>query len=241
MRGWLRDGLEGDTPHAQRVGAVLAGLILASAFVIAVETLPGLPDWLARTLTVAEVALVAVFTLEYCARLISARRPWRYALSFWGLVDLLAILPALLLLSPDWAALRTLRLLRLTRLVKLFRADRAMARLARALMAVRGELAVFGFLALVVTYLAAVGIYHFESVAQPGVFGSIPASLWWAIATLTTVGYGDVYPITTGGQIFTACILLVGLGVVAVPAGLVTAALLAEFQRNETKETGETE
>jgi voltage-gated potassium channel len=152
---------------------------------------------------------------------------------------LAAVLPGLLLLAPDWAAIRTLRLLRLIRLLKLFHADAAMARLARALTRIRCELAVFGFLSLVILYLAAVGIYHFERAAQPDTFTSIPASLWWAVATLTTVGYGDVYPVTTGGRIFTTVMLMVGLGVVAVLAGLVTAALLREFEGNE-QDHGET-
>lgn len=241
LRRRLHSLLEGEGPAARRMAVALTGLILASAIIIAIETLPNLPTPLAAGLAWLEVALVVLFTVEYLARLFSAPDPLRYALSVWGLVDLIAILPALLLLAPDWAALRTLRLLRLARLLKLFRADRALARLGRALTSIRGELAVFGFLAVVVIYLAAVGIYHFEADAQPEHFGSIPASLWWAIATLTTVGYGDVYPITTGGQIFTALVLLVGLGVVAVPAGLVTAALLSDGSGHNKTPTGDHE
>ncbi|PWJ21949.1 potassium channel family protein [Jannaschia seohaensis] len=241
-RARLRDALDGEGRAGRAFGTFLTWLIVASAVVVALETVPELPALLASLLSQAEILIVAVFTLEYGARLFAAERPWRYAISFWGIVDLLAILPALLLLAPDWAVLRVLRLLRLLRILKLFRADRALARLARALHSCRGDLAVFGFIALCMTYLAAVGIYHFESAAQPDAFGSIPESLWWAIATLTTVGYGDVYPITTGGQIFTACILVVGLGVVAVPAGLVTAALLTEFQGdNENTSRGDQE
>jgi voltage-gated potassium channel len=238
MRTTTRGLLEGDGPGARRLGAILTGLILISALVIALETVPELPPTVQGALAAIEIVIVALFTLEYLARLWSAERPLAYATSFWGLIDLLAILPALLLLAPDWAALRVFRLLRLLRVLKLFRAERAMARLARAVASCRADLGVFAFIALCVTYLSAVGIYHFEAAAQPEAFGSIPESLWWAIATLTTVGYGDVYPVTTGGQIFTACVLILGLGVVAVPAGLVTAALLAEF-RKQNEEQGD--
>jgi voltage-gated potassium channel len=238
MRARVRELLEGEGPAAEAVAAALTGLILLSALVIALETVPELPPLAQQVLSAAELLVVALFTVEYLARLWAAERPLAYATSFWGVVDLVAILPALLLLAPDWAALRVLRLLRLLRLLKLFRAERAMARLTRALAAVRADLGIFAFIALCVMYLSAVGIYHFEAEAQPEAFGSIPESLWWAIATLTTVGYGDVYPVTTGGQIFTACVLVLGLGVVAVPAGLVTAALLAEF-RNENEEQGD--
>jgi voltage-gated potassium channel len=125
--------------------------------------------------------------------------------------------------------------------LKLFRAETAMARMARALASIRADLIVFGFLSFVILYLAAVGIYYLERDAQPEIFASIPHSLWWAIATLTTVGYGDVYPVTMGGQVFTSVILLVGLGVVAVPAGLVTAALLNEFKHERETRKGDNE
>jgi voltage-gated potassium channel len=129
-------------------------------------------------------------------------------------------------LFPDLTTIRAMRLLRLIRLMKLFKANRALDRIARAFQEVRAELGIFLFIAGVVLYLSAVGIYHFEHIAQPEVFGSIPSSLWWALATLTTVGYGDVYPITVGGRIFTGLVLMVGIGVIAVPAGLITASLM---------------
>ena len=172
--------------------------------------------------------MLAIFTVEYALRLICSPRPLRYAFSFWGLVDVLSIVPALLFLLPDAQSIRSLRLLRLIRLIKLFHANRAMDRLSRAFEKNRAELVIFTFIALVVLYLSAVGIYLFEHEAQPQTFGSIPAALWWALATLTTVGYGDVYPVTLAGRAFTGLVLLVGLGVIAVPAGLITAALLEE-------------
>jgi voltage-gated potassium channel len=233
IRDRLSDLLDGRGTAGRWTTLVINGAIVVSAAVIALESLPGLPLRVQAGLRTAEMVIVALFLAEYLARLWSARERWRYALSFWGLVDLAAVLPALLLLAPDWTALR---LMRLIRLVKLFRAEGALARLARALGRIRGDIAVFGFLAAVVLYLSAVGIYHFEHEAQPEAFRSIPGSLWWAVATLTTVGYGDAYPITTGGRIFTTFVLLLGLGIVAVPVALVTAALLREFREQEETE-----
>jgi voltage-gated potassium channel len=218
--------LDGTHPRVGRgVALAIYGLIVATAVVISVETLPGLPAPVKTALWATEVFILSVFTVEYILRLTCSAHPLRYAVSFWGLVDFIAVVPALLFLFPDLATLRTLRLLRLLRILKLFRANRALDRIAMAIDKVKAEFLIFLFIACVAVFLAAVGIYHFEHLAQPEAFGSIPASLWWAVATLTTVGYGDVYPITTGGRIFTGVILLIGIGVIAVPAGLITAAL----------------
>ncbi|RFU14675.1 ion transporter [Rhodobacteraceae bacterium W635] len=223
-----------DGTHA-RIGRSVAlgvhGLIIVSAIAIAVETIPGLDPALRRALLWVEYTTLSVFAAEYLLRLTCSPRPLRYAVSFWGIVDFLAVVPAILFLLPDAQSIRSLRLLRLIRLLKLFYASRALDRLAGAFEKNRAELLIFTLIALVMLYLAAVGIHHFEHEAQPETFGSIPASLWWALATLTTVGYGDVYPITPAGRAFTGVVLLIGLGVIAVPAALITTALL------ETKET----
>lgn len=219
--------LEGHDPAFGRwVAAGMYGAILASALIITFLTLPDLPDGLRRLLYGAELCLLGVFTLEYALRLWSAPDRRRYALGVWGLIDLMSVLPALLFLVPDSQVLRTLRLLRVFRLLKLLRLRRALLRLERALRESREELILFGFLAAIILFLSAVGIYHFERAAQPEAFGSIPAALWWALATLTTVGYGDVYPITPGGRLFTGLVLLVGLGIVAIPASVLTSALM---------------
>jgi len=210
----------------RRVALILHGIIILSAFAIALETLRDLPAGLRLALQYFEFFVLAVFVAEYLLRLTCSERPLRYAFSLWGIVDLLACLPALALLQPQWQAVRTLRLIRLVRLLKLFRSSSALDRLTRAFLEVRGELAVFLILASLVLYVSAVGIYIFEHDAQPEAFSSIPKSLWWAVASFTTVGYGDLYPITTGGRIFTAFVLFIGLGVVAVPAAIVTTALL---------------
>jgi voltage-gated potassium channel len=141
------------------------------------------------------------------------------------MIDLMAILPAYLRLTFDLRSLRALRLLRIFRALKLVRYGRAVRRFHLAFRMVKEELILFLTVAGIVVYLSAVGIYYFENEAQPEQFTSVPESLWWAVVTLTTVGYGDSYPITTGGRIFTFFVLVVGLGIVAVPSGLFAAAL----------------
>lgn len=220
------DILDGTHPRVGRgVALGIYALICASAVVIALETLPDLTPRVNAILVGAEIAILSIFVVEYALRLTCSEKPLRYAFSFWGIVDFLAIVPALVFLLPDFATIRAIRLLRILRLLKLFKANRALDRIAKALDRTKAEFAIFFFIACVALYLAAVGIYHFEHVAQPDGFSSIPESLWWAIATFTTVGYGDVYPITAGGRIFTGVVMLIGIGIIAVPAGLVTAAL----------------
>ncbi|MGB0658747.1 MAG: ion transporter [Mangrovicoccus sp.] len=233
MRRQINSFLDGSHPRLGRTGSFLVnGFILVSAAAITLETLENLPLWTERLLHGFEVVILLVFTAEYLARLICAPHPLRYAFSFWGLVDLLACLPVLGLFSAQWAALRSVRVIRLVRLLKLLRASRAMERMEAALHAVRGDLAVFGIMAFIVLYIAAVGIYIFEHDAQPEAFSSIPESFWWAIVSFTTVGYGDAYPITAAGRVFTSAILFIGLGVIAVPAAVITSALI-EHSRTE--------
>ncbi|MEX3016551.1 ion transporter [Gymnodinialimonas hymeniacidonis] len=218
--------LDGEHPRVGRgVALFIYGLIIASAIIIALETMPDLSPAVNSALVTAELVILGLFVVEYALRLTCSEKPLRYAFSFWGIVDFVAIVPALLFLFPDLTTVRALRLLRILRLLKLFKANRALDRIGRAIDRAKAEFGIFFFIACVALYLAAVGIYHFEHEAQPEGFSSIPESLWWAIATLTTVGYGDVYPITTGGRFFTGMVLLVGIGIVAVPAGLITAAL----------------
>ncbi|UOM34209.1 ion transporter [Acuticoccus sp. I52.16.1] len=206
----------------------IQAMIVVSVVSIAIATMPDLPGWLARALVVEEWVVVLFFSAEYVLRVWSAPRPLRYVFSFMGLIDLMSVLPTLLLLGYDVRSLRALRALRILRLFKLMRYVRAFDRLARAVGRVADELVVFAGVALIVLYLCATAIYHFEHDAQPEAFASIPHALWWAIVTLTTVGYGDVYPVTVGGRIFTGMVLILALGVIAVPTGLVATALSEE-------------
>ena len=177
--------------------------------------------WLHRL----EVATVAIFSAEYILRVLVADRRLRFMFSFNGLVDLLAVLPFYIASGIDLRSVRILRLFRVIRILKLTRFSKAAERIRIAFKEVRAELSLFLVMSLFVVYLSSVGIYYFESTAQPEVFSSIFHALWWSVVTLTTVGYGDIYPITAGGKVFTVIVLMVGLGMIAVPTGLITSAL----------------
>ena len=222
----MQTALDGEHPVLGRgVTLLLYALIGLSTISIGIETLPNLPVWATALLGAGEVITVAVFTVEYVLRIAIAPNRLAYIRSFFGIVDLLAILPFYLSLGIDLRALRAFRLLRLFRLFKVARYHRAIRRLARAIHMVREELVVFATVALFTLYLCGIGIYYCEHAAQPKVFASVVDGMWWAAVTLSTVGYGDVYPITAGGRMFTVLVLFIALGAIAVPTGLISAAL----------------
>lgn len=240
----LRDIVqESDTKAGRAFDAVVFILIISSIIALTIETLPDLSPAMKRAFYFFEVVTVVLFTIEYFLRVATAPEKRRYIFSFHGIIDLVAILPFYLsfgfglLAGFDFRAVRAFRLFRIFRLLKLARFDNAMARFAKAISYAKEEVMIFLFATIILLYLSAVGIYYFEHDAQPKDFGSIIHSLWWAVATLTTVGYGDVYPITVGGKLFTFVILMCGLGVVAVPAGLVAAALskVVEDEKREER------
>ena len=204
-------------------------LIFYAIAMLAYETEPALSTDARKFLWISEIVLTVLFTLEYILRFYLAERKRDYSFSFYGIIDFVAILPFYLaLLGAEVAVLRSfraLRLLRIFRLLKIVRYNRASDRLLKALSESKEEFTLFFFTTLILLFISAAGIYYFEHPGQPEKFSSILHSLWWAVVTLTTVGYGDVYPITLGGKIFTFIILLIGLGVVAAPAGLIASAL----------------
>ena len=203
----------------------IQGLIILSLLAFSLETLPDLDAKWRLWLKYFEVSTVIIFTIEYLIRIFLCKPRFAYVYSFFGIIDLLAILPFYLASGIDLRSIRGFRLLRLFRLFKLARYSQAMQRYHRAFIIAREELVLFGSTALILLYLASVGIYYCENQAQPEVFSSVFTSMWWATETLTTVGYGDICPITTGGRTFTLFILIIGLGIVAVPTGLFASAL----------------
>lgn len=225
-----------DTPAGRRFDLVVQAVIVLSLLAYAIETLPRLAMPVRRALVGIEVASVVWFSCEYVLRCWVAKPRRSYVFSFFGLVDLLSVLPFFLALGFDLRVLRALRLMRLFRLLKLGRYSRAVRRFHMAFRIAKEEVVLFLALTAVLMFLAAAGIHHFEHEAQPEAFASIFHGLWWAVATLTTVGYGDVYPVTAGGKVFTFVTLLIGLGVVAVPAGLVASAL-AKARELEDEDT----
>ncbi|WP_108659699.1 ion transporter [Acuticoccus kandeliae] len=229
--------LDGHDPvHGRAVAFAIQGLIIVSVISIAVESLPSIPPGFRRILRIEEWIVVTIFAVEYGLRIYASPRPLRYVFSFFGIIDLLAIAPTLLTMGLDMRSLRALRIVRVLRLLKLMRYVRAFERLGRAFRRIAAELVVFAAVALIVLYLCATGIYFFEHEAQPEAFASIPHAMWWAVVTLTTVGYGDVYPITAGGRIFTGFILMMALGIIAVPTGLIATALSNEHPTREAQE-----
>ncbi len=200
-------------------------LIVMSLITFAVETLPNLGYYTKQFLRYFEVFCISVFTFEFLIRLYFSKPKGKYLFSFFGIIDLVAILPFYLSSGVDLRSARAFRLLRLFRILKLARYNTAIKRFNQAFIIAKEELILFSAVALILLYLSSVGIYYFENEAQPELFTSVFHSFWWAIATLTTVGYGDIYPVTTGGKIFTFFVLMVGLGLVAVPTGLIASAL----------------
>ena len=214
-------------------------LILLSVVAFCVETLPDLSPETRSFLHTFELVSVVLFTAEYVLRIIASRPRRKYVLSFFGLVDLVAILPFFVTIATsaftgvDLRSIRLFRMFRLMRTLKLVRYSAAARRFVDAFQMIRTELALVLVACVFLLFTSAVGIYYFEGEAQPEQFGSIFHCMWWAVSTLTTVGYGDVYPITIGGRLFTAIVLFVGLGIVAVPAGLVAGAVARTLKRDE--------
>ena len=216
---------ETDTRMGKVFDLAIQILIVVSAVSFAIETLPGLSSTTIRLLAISEAVIIGVFTAEYLLRLYFSQKKLSFVFSFYGLSDLAAVLPFYLALGLDLRSLRIFRLARLAILLKIFRFSKAARRFQLAFKLVKEEILVFGLFSLALIYLSAVGIYHFEHEAQPEVFVSVFDGIWWATVTLTTVGYGDVVPITTGGKVFTFFVFIVGLSMIAVPSGLVASAL----------------
>lgn len=212
-------------------------LILLSLIAFTIETLPNNSENTIETLKTFELFCVIIFSIEYLLRIFVSKKPIKYIFSFYGLIDLLAIFPFYLRGAYDFRALRVFRIFRIFRALKLIRYNKALNRFHIAAKIVKEEMILFFIVTAIFIFLASAGIYFFENKAQPELFTSVLHSGWWAIATLTTVGYGDVYPITMGGKIFTFFILLIGVGVVTVPAGLVASALskAREIEEKENK------
>jgi voltage-gated potassium channel len=214
-----------DTPAGRVFDLVIQSLILLSLITFSIETLPNLSPTTVRWLYGIEAVTVIIFTLEYLLRFVVAESKRAFVFSFYGLVDLLAIAPFYIATGLDLRSIRAFRFLRLFRAFKIARYNKAIRRFHRAFIIVREELVLFVSVTLLLIYFAAVGIYYFEHEAQPDKFASVFHSLWWSVVTLTTVGYGDVYPITVGGRVFTFFILLTGVGIISIPAGLLASAL----------------
>ena len=225
----------------------IMALISLNVIAVILGTVEPLGTRYSRVFSTFELASVVVFTVEYLLRLWTCvlnerfRSPLtgrvRYALSPLALIDLFAILPFYLpmLIPIDLRFLRALRLFRLLRLLKLGRYSDSLRTLAAVLRAKKEELAITAFVVLILLIIASSLMYFAEMEAQPEVFSSIPAAMWWGVATLTTVGYGDICPVTAVGKFFGAFIAILGIGMVALPAGILASGFAEEIQRRRAK------
>lgn len=233
--------LDGDQPG---VGAVvrrfLTFLILLNVVAVVLETVPGWPAAAPGVFQAIEVTSVAIFTIEYLLRLWCApertphlgalRSRLRWIVSPSALVDLVAVLPSWLpWLGFDLRSVRLLRLLRLARVAKIGRYSLAVHTLQNVLRSKAPDLLSLLGLLLVLLVVSSTVMFHFENEAQPQVFSSIPATMWWGIVTLTTIGYGDMSPVTTAGRAFGGVIAILGIAMFALPAGLLGAAFVDEL------------
>ena len=218
---------ESDTVAGRAFDIVLIALILVSVAAVSLETVGGLPAGVYHALRAAEWTLTLVFTAEYVSRLIAVRRPLGYAMSFFGVVDLLAILPTYVSLVYPGAqvllVVRILRLLRVFRVLKLTRFLTEARVLGRALRASSRKIVVF--MLGVSTLVVVIGALMYVVEGAEHGFTSIPRSMYWAVVTLTTVGYGDISPKTGLGQALASLVMILGYGIIAVPTGIVTAEL----------------
>jgi voltage-gated potassium channel len=216
-----------DTWAGRAFDVVLLILILLSVTVVMLESVPALRREYAVTLRIAEWVLTGLFTVEYLCRVVCTRDPVRYAFSFLGIIDLLAVIPAYLSLTfsgaQSLAVVRALRLLRAFRVLKLAHYVGEAQTLIRALRASRAKITVFLVTVLIVVVIVGALMYLIEG--EAGGFTSIPLSMYWAIVTLTTVGYGDLAPKTVPGRMLASLLMILGYGIIAVPTGIVSAEL----------------
>lgn len=244
----LLEDPEGRDPRARWVRGFLVILILLNVFALIIETMEDVSSTYQHVFRSFEYFSVAIFSVEYVVRIWVCSQCQgngggfvgrvKHVLSPLMLVDLLAILPFYLplLLPADLIFLRALRLMRLLRVLKLGRYSDAVQIFFRVAALKREQLAVAGFGLGILLIVASSLMYYFERVEQPAIFGSIPHAMWWAIITLTTVGYGDAYPVTLMGRFLASIIALLGIGMFALPAGILSAGFV-EYDDLKKKES----
>ncbi|MTB51240.1 ion transporter [Lewinella sp. W8] len=237
---------ETSTPIGRFFDLILLGFIILSMLIVIIETIPTIEKEYRQVLIVLEWMLTIAFTLEYILRIYTANFPWRYVRSFYGVIDLVSIIPTYLGLflvgSHSLSIIRALRLLRVFRIFKLTKYLSQGKLIIEALKASRTKISVFMFFILLMVCIFGSIMYIIENGEHSG-FDSIPRGIYWAIVTLTTVGYGDLSPATPLGQFMASLIMIAGYAVLAVPTGIVTAemtkvsdAVDAEIAAEEGKE-----
>jgi len=214
---------EADTKGGKLFDVILLIAILASILFVMLESVQSIDEKYGPFLDVAEWVITILFSLEYVLRIVTVKKPWKYIFSFYGIIDLLSTIPKyvslILIDSHNLAVLRALRLLRIFRILKIARYIGASNRLLLALRSSRAKIAVFLLFVLILCIILGTIMYMIEG-AENG-FTSIPRSVYWAIVTLTTVGYGDIAPVTALGQLIASAIMILGYAIIAIPTGIV--------------------
>ncbi|WP_103071448.1 ion transporter [Aquimarina sediminis] len=226
---------EADTPVGKIFDIVLLILIVLSIIFVMTESVKGLSENTYKFLNYAEWVITIFFTFEYIARIVSIKKPSSYIFSFYGIIDLLSTLPLYLSFfitgTSALLAVRALRLLRVFRILKISRYIGESNKLAKAIKDSRAKILVFLFAVLVLCIILGTVMYIVEG--EESGFKSIPISVYWCIVTLTTVGYGDIAPVTPFGQFLAAIIMIMGYGIIAVPTGIVSAEYSNHFENNK--------
>ena len=225
---------EADTPMGKLFDVVLLVMIVFSIIFVMLESVKGFPEQTYHYFYIAEWIITIFFTLEYAARIYSINQPSKYIFSFYGIIDLLSTLPLYLsfFMTGTTALLtvRALRLLRVFRVLKITRYVGESDKLAKAIKDSKAKILVFLFAVLVVCIIMGTLMYIVEG--EESGFKSIPVSVYWCIVTLTTVGFGDIAPVTPFGQFLAAVIMILGYGIIAVPTGIVSAEYAAATNQN---------
>lgn len=222
-----------NTASGRLFDLVLLGVILLSVIIVMLETVKGFDAKYHYELIILEWIITIFFTLEYLLRIISIKKPWKYIFSFYGIIDLIATIPMYFSLffvgTSVLTVVRALRLLRLFKILKHPQFSSQSTHLKEALIASRGKILIFIYFMLISSIIIGSVMYIVEG--KEGGFTSIPISIYWTIVTLTTVGYGDISPITPLGQAIASVVMIMGYGIIAVPTGIVS----AEFANSNRK------
>lgn len=228
---------EADTPAGKLFDVILLIAIIASIILVMLESIKSFDNKYHNFLNISEWIITILFSLEYIARMITVKKPLNYVFSFYGIIDLLSTIPKYISLLfggiHALAALRALRLLRIFRILKLARYLGASNHLAAALKSSRAKISVFLFAVLILCIIFGTLMYLIEGEASG--FTSIPVSVYWCIVTLTTVGFGDIAPVTPLGQFIAAIIMVLGYGIIAVPTGIVSAEYTSQTNNDKQK------
>ncbi|HEV7816589.1 MAG TPA: ion transporter [Janthinobacterium sp.] len=221
---------ESDTRAGHLFDLGLIAAILLSVTVVVLTSVAQVAQHYGAELTALEWLFTLLFTVEYIARLCSVRHPWRYAGSFFGVIDLLAILPTIIALVVPGALVlldvRILRLLRMFRILKLTSYVEEYGVLGRALLASRRKILIFLSVVMIIVFLLGTVMYAVEGPVHG--FTSIPTAVYWAVSTVTTVGFGDITPKTGAGRTISSLIMLLGWGILAVPTGIISSEMTAQ-------------